>query len=215
MIRRPPRSTLFPYTTLFRSVSPRVTIPLGATYCHSGPSCEKSQLVHVVPPSVDSPQPFPTVPYQISPPGPNPNACTKSHEMEWVLVSLECLICCQLPAPGRSTKMPCPYVPTQRALSGARARASTRTPKPVLSGSGGRDWALDGSGERRKIMLASNAEHGTRNAEQRGEVRRSERPLTAVPRSAFPLSRFEVPRSDFRIPFTLSARRPSAAAGFP
>src|SRR5207247_8854171 len=48
MIRRPPRSTLFPYTTLFRSrshdslmpsavptytVSPRVTIPLGATYC--------------------------------------------------------------------------------------------------------------------------------------------------------------------------------------
>src|SRR5688572_33407489 len=25
MIRRPPRSTLFPYTTLFRSVSPRVT----------------------------------------------------------------------------------------------------------------------------------------------------------------------------------------------
>src|SRR5437870_966441 len=181
-----PRSqdSLIPSAVPMYTVSPRVAMPLGATYCHSGPSCEKSQLVHVVPPSVDSPQPFPTVPYQISPPGPNPNACTKSHEMEWALVSLECLICCQLPAPGRSTKMPCPYVPTQRALSGARARASTRTPKPVVSGSGGRDWALDGSGERRKIMLASNAEHGTRNAEQRGEVRRSERPLTAVPRSA-------------------------------
>src|SRR3989475_5202474 len=94
MIRRPPRSTLFPYTTLFRSgaviapaesvisaqvvprshdslmpsavptytVSPRVTIPLGATYCHSGPSCLSSQLVHVLPPSVDRPHPFPTVP---------------------------------------------------------------------------------------------------------------------------------------------------------
>mgnify|MGYP006982489740 CR=1 FL=1 len=26
MIRRPPRSTLFPYTTLFRSVSPRISL---------------------------------------------------------------------------------------------------------------------------------------------------------------------------------------------
>src|SRR3712207_8649807 len=27
MIRRPPRSTLFPYTTLFRSIRPRVAFP--------------------------------------------------------------------------------------------------------------------------------------------------------------------------------------------
>src|SRR5258707_2954223 len=29
MIRRPPRSTLFPYTTLFRSSSERITVPAG------------------------------------------------------------------------------------------------------------------------------------------------------------------------------------------
>src|SRR3712207_7826339 len=32
MIRRPPRSTLFPYTTLFRSVAWTSTLPLGASY---------------------------------------------------------------------------------------------------------------------------------------------------------------------------------------
>src|SRR2546430_6207444 len=32
MIRRPPRSTLFPYTTLFRS-----TIKIGVLYDHTGP----------------------------------------------------------------------------------------------------------------------------------------------------------------------------------
>src|SRR3712207_8653236 len=31
MIRRPPRSTLFPYTTLFRSMQPASTLPEGAT----------------------------------------------------------------------------------------------------------------------------------------------------------------------------------------
>src|SRR5947209_17383887 len=35
MIRRPPRSTLFPYTTLFRSGSPS---PNSATHCDSAPS---------------------------------------------------------------------------------------------------------------------------------------------------------------------------------
>src|SRR5690349_22884509 len=30
MIRRPPRSTLFPYTTLFRSPGPVLAVPLGA-----------------------------------------------------------------------------------------------------------------------------------------------------------------------------------------
>src|SRR3712207_8565668 len=33
MIRRPPRSTLFPYTTLFRSTAGKAGIPGGATYC--------------------------------------------------------------------------------------------------------------------------------------------------------------------------------------
>src|SRR5258707_8324814 len=31
MIRRPPRSTLFPYTTLFRSFAPSLGISIGAT----------------------------------------------------------------------------------------------------------------------------------------------------------------------------------------
>src|SRR5439155_17873702 len=107
-----PRSqdTLMPSAVPTYTVSPRATIPLGATYCHSGPSCLSSQLVHVLPPSVDRPHPFPTVPYQISPFGPNANAWTKSKEIERAVVSLECLICSQLPAPCRRTKIPCPYV---------------------------------------------------------------------------------------------------------
>src|SRR3712207_9013795 len=31
MIRRPPRSTLFPYTTLFRSLSPQLTLTLSTS----------------------------------------------------------------------------------------------------------------------------------------------------------------------------------------
>src|SRR2546425_4084864 len=34
MIRRPPRSTLFPYTTLFRSAHPRHRRPDGADHAH-------------------------------------------------------------------------------------------------------------------------------------------------------------------------------------
>src|SRR5205823_1943787 len=90
------------------TVSPRVTMPLGATYCHSGPSCLNSQLVHVRPPSVESPQPFPTVPYQISPCGPKPKACTKSQEMECAAESATCRTCSQPEAPGRSAKTPAP-----------------------------------------------------------------------------------------------------------
>src|SRR6266480_2335184 len=130
--------SLIPSAVPTYTVSPRVTMPLGATYCHSGPSSLSCQLVQVLPPSVDRPHPLPTVPYQIAPFGPNPKACTKSKEIVRPVVSLECLICSQLPAPGRRTKIPCPYVPTQRALSGARASASTCTPKPDVSGSGGK-----------------------------------------------------------------------------
>src|SRR5689334_24708303 len=131
-------------------------MPLAATYCHSGPSWSPVQLVQVFPPSVESPQPLPTVPYQTSPAGPNPIALTKSNEMDRAVESAEWLSRSQAPAPARSTKIPCPYVPTQIALSGARAIASTWTPKPVLSGSGGkRDWAAVGTGAQRMVRVAS------------------------------------------------------------
>src|SRR5688572_32293647 len=43
MIRRPPRSTLFPYTTLFRSHSARCTLrPIAAIY-HADGSCSASE----------------------------------------------------------------------------------------------------------------------------------------------------------------------------
>src|SRR5216684_5088758 len=102
------QDSLMPSAVPTYTVSPRVTMPFGATYCHSGPSCLSSQLVQVLPPSVDRPHPFPTVPYQISPFGPNPKAFTKSKEIVRAVESLECFSCSQLPAPLRSTKIPCP-----------------------------------------------------------------------------------------------------------
>jgi len=62
MIRRPPRSTLFPYTTLFRSVpvsGGRATLPvnlgvgvhrLGATYRGVGPfdGCSAMEVVQLI-----------------------------------------------------------------------------------------------------------------------------------------------------------------------
>src|SRR5260221_9925366 len=43
MIRRPPRSTLFPYTTLFRSPRPRTAFPCWATFpCSATCSDRKS-----------------------------------------------------------------------------------------------------------------------------------------------------------------------------
>src|SRR5258708_37090479 len=44
MIRRPPRSTLFPYTTLFRSLSPCVR----AGTCTDGPSFCRASRVHLL-----------------------------------------------------------------------------------------------------------------------------------------------------------------------
>src|SRR2546430_10837681 len=56
MIRRPPRSTLFPYTTLFRSTAPRAVtsrpprrgrrsrVPTGKTCVGAGRLCRSSQL---------------------------------------------------------------------------------------------------------------------------------------------------------------------------
>src|SRR3712207_7560154 len=55
MIRRPPRSTLFPYTTLFRSLTHPVTlVGLAPVGCWSGPNAtareaSKAELFHRVP----------------------------------------------------------------------------------------------------------------------------------------------------------------------
>jgi hypothetical protein len=95
-----------PSAVPIHTVSPRKTMPAGATYCHSGPSSRKVQLCQVRPPSSESPQPFPTVPYQTSPAGPKATECTKSHESDVVPVSLR--ICCHAAAPAGSTKIPCP-----------------------------------------------------------------------------------------------------------
>src|SRR5262249_59836810 len=43
MIRRPPRSTLFPYTTLFRSCRPRSAAPSRATADRCRTSCRRSE----------------------------------------------------------------------------------------------------------------------------------------------------------------------------
>src|SRR5690349_23168643 len=43
MIRRPPRSTLFPYTTLFRSVHDRARQPGGHRHGEPGPHGDRSE----------------------------------------------------------------------------------------------------------------------------------------------------------------------------
>src|ERR1017187_10902658 len=43
MIRRPPRSTLFPYTTLFRSASPRSTASCRPTASRASPRLTRSE----------------------------------------------------------------------------------------------------------------------------------------------------------------------------
>src|SRR3712207_7354814 len=48
MIRRPPRSTLFPYTTLFRS-NINITFPGRGLYFICGPSgCGKTSLLNII-----------------------------------------------------------------------------------------------------------------------------------------------------------------------
>ena len=105
------RPSAVPMTT----VSPLVTMPSGATYCHSGPSARYAQFFQVWPVSVERPHPLPTVPYQISPLGPKAIAFTKSNESE-VVSPLLFAMCRQVsggpPARGR-TKIPRPYVPIQ------------------------------------------------------------------------------------------------------
>src|SRR2546423_9354125 len=56
MIRRPPRSTLFPYTTLFRSSTPfdrlKPTVPQSALTCPSSSSRYRPPLPFFAPPPV-------------------------------------------------------------------------------------------------------------------------------------------------------------------
>src|SRR2546427_7067509 len=47
MIRRPPRSTLFPYTTLFRSERPRVLAVLGVVDVHRAVGRERRAIAPV------------------------------------------------------------------------------------------------------------------------------------------------------------------------
>src|SRR3712207_9441508 len=48
MIRRPPRSTLFPYTTLFRSLVLEALAPLGELAAQDGPGLDVDEAVGVV-----------------------------------------------------------------------------------------------------------------------------------------------------------------------
>src|SRR5687768_18061389 len=43
MIRRPPRSTLFPYTTLFRSIADHGAHPLDAVVLHDHPELQRAE----------------------------------------------------------------------------------------------------------------------------------------------------------------------------
>src|SRR2546425_5006494 len=67
--------------------------------------------------------------------------------------------------------------------------ASTWTPKPVVSGSGGRAWGLERDGANRKFRPAKNAECGMRNAECKWRRRASNDPSL----------QFRIPHSALRI----------------
>src|SRR6266571_2676821 len=82
------------------------------------------------------------------------------------------------------------------ALSGARASASTWTPKPVASGSGGRAWGLVGVGAAMSIKPARSAECGVRNAEW---TVLPSRPRASQADRTFPCnSALRIPHSAFR-----------------
>src|SRR3712207_8618136 len=55
MIRRPPRSTLFPYTTLFRSAGIDVPEASTASFDHEGRSCRMAPIKRVIRHECDRP----------------------------------------------------------------------------------------------------------------------------------------------------------------
>src|SRR5437868_12792849 len=108
-------------------------MPSGTTYCHSGPSWLSCQFFHVLPRSVERPQPFPTVPYQMELSDGKLNELTKFHEIEVESPPFEAM-CSHFDESGRQTKMPRPYVPTQSELRGPGPTIRTCVPQ-VVSGS--------------------------------------------------------------------------------
>src|SRR5437868_9827806 len=48
MLRLPPRSPLFPYTTLFRSTLPQSGVRIGRGHLYRGPAGKRKRRVHVV-----------------------------------------------------------------------------------------------------------------------------------------------------------------------
>src|SRR5437868_14254645 len=48
MLRLPPRSPLFPYTTLFRSTLPQSGVRIGRGHLYRGPARKRKRRVHVV-----------------------------------------------------------------------------------------------------------------------------------------------------------------------
>src|SRR3712207_6999101 len=61
MIRRPPRSTLFPYTTLFRSCYPRLEIPHTIGANHAGPHDNLAPWSYSLPPDATAIAPPPVI----------------------------------------------------------------------------------------------------------------------------------------------------------
>ena len=100
------------------------------------------------PPSRESPQPLPTVPYQISPRGPKAKACTKSHGDAGAGGVVPD------PLPGLAPRPAAGRSPARRSRPRARRpdrgpTVSTCTPQPVESGSGGSAWAAAPTGAAR------------------------------------------------------------------
>src|SRR6266542_1627367 len=89
MIRRPPRSTLFPYTTLFRSCRPprpRALVPpqahrLGRRHARLPPPCPPARPISARSPPPAHPRPIPRRPAHPAP----PRRITPKHEKKLFL----------------------------------------------------------------------------------------------------------------------------------
>src|SRR3712207_9498368 len=100
MIRRPPRSTLFPYTTLFRSASPAMTLPLPLIACarESGKLLLARPSPAIPPAAVQrnpsySPPVTRLVPTTVVPSSLTPSARLRSEEHTSELQSRQYLVC--------------------------------------------------------------------------------------------------------------------------
>src|SRR3712207_6980748 len=87
MIRRPPRSTLFPYTTLFRSADTGVTVAQGYGMTELSPVSHTSPDHDALPPGVSIDVPKGSVGFAI------PNTECRSEEHTSELQSRQYLVC--------------------------------------------------------------------------------------------------------------------------